>query len=67
MSGSAETTYLVVVNEEDQYSIWAADKAIPLGWRAEGMQGTKEACVHHIDAVWTDMRPKSVRAHQQTQ
>ncbi|MET8996395.1 MbtH family NRPS accessory protein [Amycolatopsis sp. Hca4] len=56
-----EQTYLVVLNDELQYSIWRADADVPAGWRAEGTSGTKEACLAHIDRVWTDMRPLSLR------
>ncbi|HEX5115067.1 MAG TPA: MbtH family protein [Pseudonocardiaceae bacterium] len=58
-----ERTYLVVVNHEEQYSIWLAAKKIPNGWRSEGTNGTKQACLDHIDRVWTDMRPLSLRAN----
>ncbi|WP_017609331.1 MbtH family protein [Nocardiopsis xinjiangensis] len=54
-------TYLVVVNHEEQYSIWSADRDVPDGWRAEGFSGTKEECLAHIERVWTDMRPLSLR------
>jgi MbtH protein len=54
-------TYLVVINDEEQYSIWLADRQLPGGWRAEGTRGTKAECLTRIDEVWTDMRPKSVR------
>ena len=57
----AEPEWLVVLNHEEQYSIWPADRDLPLGWREEGMRGTREACLDHIEKVWTDMRPKSVR------
>lgn len=53
--------YLVVLNDEEQYSIWLADRALPSGWRAEGTRGTKTECLDHIGKVWTDMRPLSVR------
>ncbi|MDH2427991.1 MbtH family NRPS accessory protein [Sphaerisporangium sp. TRM90804] len=53
----------VVVNDEEQYSIWPAARELPAGWRREGTQGTEEQCLAHIDAVWTDMRPRSVREH----
>jgi len=53
--------YRVVVNDEEQYSIWAEDKELPAGWFAEGMVGSKETCLDHIEKVWTDMRPKSLR------
>lgn len=55
------TTYRVVVNHEEQYSIWAADRPLPLGWREAGRVGTKSECLSFISEVWTDMRPLSVR------
>ncbi|GAA4707764.1 MbtH family protein [Phytohabitans rumicis] len=54
-------TYCVVVNDEEQYSIWAADRELPAGWRAEGTEGPKEECLARIAEVWTDMRPLSLR------
>jgi len=57
----AEAQYIVVINDEEQYSIWPVDKEIPLGWHKAGMQGSKEACLSHIKEVWTDMRPLSLR------
>jgi MbtH protein len=54
-------TYLVVRNDEEQYSIWLADRQLPAGWYAEGTQGPKTDCLAHIDEVWTDMRPLSLR------
>jgi MbtH protein len=56
-----QTIYLVVVNDEEQYSIWLESRDIPAGWRAEGMRGTKPECLAHIERVWTDMTPKSLR------
>lgn len=56
-----ETHYKVVLNDEEQYSIWADDRPPPAGWREAGFAGTKEACLAHIDEVWTDMRPRSLR------
>ena len=53
--------YLVVVNDEEQYSIWLADRAVPNGWRTVGTKGKKADCLKHIGEVWTDMRPKSLR------
>ena len=55
------TIYKVVVNHEEQYSIWPADRDNPLGWRDEGKSGPKQECLDHIAAVWTDMRPLSLR------
>jgi len=56
-----QTLYEVVINSEEQYSIWPLEKAIPLGWNKVGKQGTKEACLEYIKEVWTDMRPLSLR------
>lgn len=53
--------YLVVLNDEEQYSIWFAERELPAGWRAEGTEGSREECLDHIDRVWTDMRPLSLR------
>lgn len=53
--------YFVVVNDEEQYSIWPADRDLPNGWQAVGPARSREACLNHIEQVWTDMRPKSVR------
>jgi MbtH protein len=57
------TIYCVVVNHEEQYSIWPVDRELPAGWRNAGKQGTKSACLDHIKEVWTDMRPLSVRGN----
>jgi MbtH protein len=54
-------TYLVVTNHEEQYSIWPESLPVPGGWAAEGTRGTKAECLAHIDEVWTDMRPLSMR------
>jgi MbtH protein len=56
-------TYKVVVNDEEQYSIWFADREAPLGWKEVGKTGTKADCLEYIKEVWTDMRPLSVRRH----
>jgi MbtH protein len=56
-----KNTYNVVVNDEEQYSIWPADREILLGWKTAGKSGTKEACLAYINDVWTDMRPLSLR------
>jgi MbtH protein len=54
-------TYRVVMNHEEQYSIWPADRELPLGWREEGKDGSRDECLAHIGTVWTDMRPLSLR------
>ncbi len=56
-----KTIYKVVVNHEEQYSIWPVDRENALGWTDEGKSGTKEECLAHIKKVWTDMRPLSLR------
>jgi MbtH protein len=56
-----EIRYVVVLNDEEQYSIWPADRGLPAGWRAEGTEGSKSECLDHIEQVWTDMRPASIR------
>ena len=53
--------FQVVVNHEEQYSIWPEYTAIPAGWRAAGPSGLKQECLAYIDEVWTDMRPLSLR------
>ena len=53
--------YKVVVNHEEQYSIWLLDKENPLGWRDVGKSGLKAECLEYIKEVWTDMRPLSLR------
>ncbi|KYF70739.1 MULTISPECIES: MbtH family protein [Sorangium] len=55
------TIYKVVVNHEEQYSIWPEYRENPLGWRDAGKSGTKAECLEHIKEVWTDMRPLSLR------
>lgn len=56
--------YVVVVNDEEQYSIRLADRPVPNGWRTVGKPGKKATCLEHIGKVWTDMRPKSLRDAQ---
>ncbi|MBM3851892.1 MAG: MbtH family NRPS accessory protein [Verrucomicrobia bacterium] len=60
-SDSDPTVYHVVLNHEEQYSIWPVDFAVPAGWRLEGTQGDKATCLARIKEVWTDMRPASLR------
>jgi len=54
-------TYTVVLNHEEQYSIWLASREIPAGWREVGKTGTRTECLDYIKEVWTDMRPLSLR------
>lgn len=55
------TVYTVVVNDEEQYSIWPADREAPPGWARTGTPGTRAECLAHVEEVWTDMRPRSLR------
>lgn len=55
------TIYKVVVNHEEQYSIWPVDRENPPGWREAGKSGSKAACLAYIQDVWSDMRPLSLR------
>lgn len=54
-------TFKVVINAEEQYSIWPAGRENALGWRNADFQGTKEECLARIEQLWTDMRPLSLR------
>jgi MbtH protein len=55
------TIYKVVLNHEEQYSIWPVDRENPLGWKDGGKSGLKQECLDYIKEVWTDMRPLSLR------
>ena len=56
-----ELLYKVVVNHEEQYSIWPVHRTIPLGWHDVDKSGPKQECLDYIKEVWTDMRPLSLR------
>jgi MbtH protein len=58
---NSEQSYQVVLNHEEQYSIWPDDKSLPAGWREGGRRGTRDECLAYIREVWTDMRPLSLR------
>ena len=57
--------YRVVVNEEEQYSLWLAALEIPKGWRGIGKIGKKAGCLTYVGQVWTDMRPLSLRKYME--
>lgn len=61
MDSEDTTIYKVVVNHEEQYSIWPADRDNPIGWVDAGKSGSKAECLEYIQEVWTDMRPLSLR------
>lgn len=56
-----EEMYIVLINHEEQYSLWPSYKPVPLGWKKVGQEQTKEKCLAYIDEVWTDMRSLSLR------
>ena len=64
MTNGDTTEYRVVVNHEEQYSIWPVGRDSPLGWTDTGHRGSREDCLRHIDEVWTDLRPLSLRMRQ---
>jgi MbtH protein len=61
------TIYDVVVNHEEQYSIWPASRSLPAGWLKAGKTGTKAECLEYVNQVWTDMRPLSLRRQMEAQ
>ncbi|WP_455926428.1 MbtH family protein [Pseudomonas putida] len=56
-----DALYKVLVNQQEQYSLWPDYKAVPAGWREAGKQGSKADCLAYVEQVWTDMRPLSLR------
>lgn len=56
-----QRSYSVVVNDEEQYSVWLADSPVPAGWQPAGASGSKRECLAFIERTWTDIRPRSVR------
>jgi MbtH protein len=56
-----DETFTVVVNPDEQYSVWWTDRPLPAGWTALGFEGSRQECLDRIDEIWTDMRPRSVR------
>ncbi|MFY1637336.1 MbtH family protein [Solwaraspora sp. WMMB335] len=61
MFDDESAVYAVVINDEEQYSMWPDDRELPAGWRREGTVGTRSECLERIDRVWVDMRPRSLR------
>ena len=61
MDNTDSARFRVVLNDEDQYSIWPADKRNPPGWRDSGLEGSREECLAHIGRVWSDLTPRSLR------
>ena len=67
MFDDENTIFKVVVNHEEQYSIWPKDRELPLGWNEEGTEGVKQVCLEQIEKIWTDMRPLSLRKAMEQQ
>lgn len=61
MFDDENTVFKVVLNHEEQYSIWPKNWELPTGWKEDGTEGAKQVCLEHIEKVWTDMRPLSLR------
>lgn len=61
MNLNDEEIFEVVINIEDQYSIWPQWKKVPHGWSAIGKSGSKAECLAYIKEMWTDMRPRSLK------
>ncbi|WP_346660176.1 MbtH family NRPS accessory protein [Amycolatopsis sp. QT-25] len=61
MNSEDAQLFVVVRNDEEQYSIWPVDDAVPAGWHDTGTRGAKQFCLDRIDEMWTDMRPRSLR------
>ncbi len=61
MNDEDTTTYQVLRNDEEQYSLWPVMLDVPAGWTAVGKRGTKTECMSYVDQTWTDMRPRSLR------
>jgi MbtH protein len=60
-----DTSLKVLVNHEEQYSLWPDFLDVPAGWRETGVAGTKDECLAYVNEVWTDMRPLSLRQKMQ--
>jgi len=56
-----DTTMKVLMNDEEQYSLWPSYLEVPAGWRETGMTGSREECLDYVREVWKDMRPRSLR------
>lgn len=61
MTNEQDQVYIPVMNHEEQFSIWFADREVPHGWKQVGEPGTKDECLDYIEQIWEDMRPLSLR------
>lgn len=55
-----DATYLVLVNDENQHSLWPATLDVPAGWTVAHPEDSRQTCLDHIERTWTDMRPQSL-------
>lgn len=62
-----DATFMVLVNHEEQYSLWPDYKSVPEGWRETGTRGSKQECLDYVEQTWTDMRPLSLRQAMEAQ
>jgi MbtH protein len=62
-----DQVFLVVINDEGQYSVWPEFKPVPAGWKATGYRGLKKDCLEEVAKVWTDMRPLSLQRQMKDQ
>lgn len=62
-----DADYLVLINDEGQYSLWPAFPAVPAGWQIAHEKDTRAACLQYVTDNWTDMRPKSLRKRSSPQ
>ena len=63
---SNEALCTVVVNHEEQFSVWPAQRPVPAGWKEVGKTGSRAECLAYIETAWKDMRPRSLREHLAT-
>lgn len=63
-SSHDQRTYIIVMNDEEQYSLWLAGKHVPPGWAQVGQEGSQQECLEHICSLWRDMRPRSLRLQE---
>lgn len=61
MTENEPRTWVVLINDEEQYGLFPAELPVPGGWSATGFRGAEDECVKYVDEHWTDMRPKSLR------
>jgi MbtH protein len=67
LANEEQEQFVVVINAEEQYSIWPEYKAIPAGWSQVGKAASKDVCLEAIKTLWTDMRPLSLRRQMEAQ